>query len=110
MGATTYFCTSSGTTPNEAFVNAVKNAKYEHGHIGYTGTIAEKDTFTMAIDKPLSESAAYTLANSLVDGKYADKWGPSGCIPLTSTNPLKSSKNSKTNKKTYFLFFGWASE
>ncbi len=45
MGATTFLITSCGKDAKEAFHRAVEEAAYEHGHGGYTGTIAEKGSF-----------------------------------------------------------------
>ena len=102
MGATNFYCKSKGTTAQEAFTNAVKLYQYENGHAGYTGTIAEKTTFSMASSESLSSQDAFALANSVLDVKYNDKWGPAGCIQLLSTNPQHSESKE-------FLFFGWAS-
>ena len=102
MGATNFYSHSKGTTATEAFNKAVKEAQWESGHRGYTGTIAEKSTFTIASDKPLSPGEANTLANSLLDTDYKDKWGPAGCIQLLSAN-------SQPSEIKLFLFFGWAS-
>lgn len=42
MGATTFFTYGAGRNVNEAFRSAQDDARYEYGHGGYTGTIAEK--------------------------------------------------------------------
>lgn len=42
MGATNFETTATGKTLAEAFRNAVDDARYWHGHGGYSGTIAEK--------------------------------------------------------------------
>jgi hypothetical protein len=42
MGATTFFTYSHGRNVGEAFRQAQDEARYENGHGGYTGTIAEK--------------------------------------------------------------------
>tara|TARA_Y100001973_G_scaffold73212_1_gene106774 strand:+ start:561 stop:851 length:291 start_codon:yes stop_codon:yes gene_type:complete len=96
MGATTFQTLSSGATPDDAFDGAVSEAKYYYGHGGYTGTIAEKNTFTMATTEQLTKTEAYKLASSLISTKYSSKWGPAGCI--------------KINEPELYLFFGWASE
>ena len=41
MGACEFGTTSEGATAKEAFKRAVEDAQYEHGHGGYSGTIAE---------------------------------------------------------------------
>ena len=47
MGATNFTVTARGKTASEAFDYATENARYENGHGGYTGTIAEKRSFVM---------------------------------------------------------------
>ena len=96
MGACEFFTMAKGKTAREAFSNVVEDAKYEFGHGGYTGTIAEKNSFTV-IDLPKGEEA-YAYANDLMDkddDRISDKWGPAGCI--------------KTEEGEY-IFFGYASE
>lgn len=45
MGADTFEIFGYGKTAREAFSAAREDAQYEHGHGGYTGTIAEKDSY-----------------------------------------------------------------
>lgn len=47
MGSWAFSTTAWGKTPEEAFRSAVEEARYEHGHGGYTGTIAEKGGFAL---------------------------------------------------------------
>lgn len=54
MGATNFETTATGKTAREAFLNAVNEAHYWHGHGGYTGTIAEKPGF-IEFAVPLAE-------------------------------------------------------
>lgn len=42
MGADTFYTEATGKTAQEAFQNAIDQARWEHGHGGYSGTIAEK--------------------------------------------------------------------
>ncbi len=100
MGATTFYEISQGESPQEAFLAAKKEAQYMHGHAGYTGTIAEKNNFSIASPKPLSKAKAYALADSLIDNQYSNKWGPAGCIPIEFSSDIPNA----------YLFFGWASE
>jgi len=100
VGAESFRDYFSGSTAQEAFDNAVKEAQHYHGHGGYTGTIAEKDSFQMATSKILSNEEANHLADELENTTFSDKWGPAGCIQINS------SQNS-FNKT--FMFFGWAS-
>ena len=45
MGADQFSSVGYGATANEAFRSAVESAQCEHGHGGYTGTIAEKGSY-----------------------------------------------------------------
>lgn len=45
MGASDFSEEVTGKTAEEAFESAKENARYEYGHNGYTGTIAEKGWF-----------------------------------------------------------------
>jgi|SRR3990167_6887398 len=103
MGASEFFTVARGKTAKEAFSSAISEARYHSGHDGYTGTIAEKDTFVVfdfkeevaKIEgpglKPI-DIAEELLNND--DSRISDKWGPAGCFKL---------ENDK------WLFFGWAS-
>lgn len=94
MGSATFVHTrTSEKTAEEAFRAARQEAQYERGHSGYTGTIAEKDSFVMLPtrdDMNLEETIWHYLRK---DARIDDKWGPAGCI--------------KTDDG--FTFFGWAS-
>jgi hypothetical protein len=95
MGAEVFTTRARGRNAQEAFWEAVEQANYDHGHSGYTGTIAEKDSFVM-IDLPEGEKP-WRYADKLIndeDPRIDDKWGPAGCIKL--------------DEEEYF-FFGWAS-
>ena len=96
MGATTFFCLVKGKTAKNAFEDARYYARYEHGHGGYTGTIAEKNSFVM-IPVP-DDTTPFQYAEKLIDDcdpRVDDKWGDAGCIHF---------------KDNLYLFFGWASE
>jgi hypothetical protein len=95
MGAESFSSRSKGKTAKEAFNKAAKEARYDCGHRGYTGTIAEKENFVM-IQTPKDKNAD-DYANELMDNndrRINDKWGPAGCIHI---------------KDDEYLFFGWAS-
>lgn len=100
MGAETFGTFVSRTpqtaTPAAAFSRAVQDARWENGHGGYTGTIAEKDKF-VAISTVETVEIARAVAKQLIDNddpRIDDKWGPAGCIVVGDLG---------------FLFFGWAS-
>jgi len=95
MGACTFFTRAMGATPEKAFRAAVDEAAWDHGHGGYTGTIAEKNSFTLI--KVLDGEDPRRYARDLVDNddpRVEDKWGPAGCIELSPGS---------------YYFFGWAS-
>lgn len=95
MGAQDFTTQANGTTAKQAFRSATEQARFEHGHGGYTGSVAEKYEFVM-IDCPVDRSPK-DFAWELIldnDSRISDKYGPAGCI--------------KIDKETY-LFFGSAS-
>ena len=95
MGATEFFTTARGSSAREAFSDAVSDAQYENGHGGYTGTIAEKRSFTLIAVPEGQDPLAY--ANDLLDEddkRISDKWGPAGCVKISDEE---------------FAFFGYAS-
>ena len=109
MGATVFYNKRKGTNAREAFRQAHEDACYEYGHGGYTGTIAEKSSFTMS-RKP-SEINADQWVSMVEDfdendttqmnyyelkkdyETYDDKWGDALCVPTEDG----------------FIFCGWAS-
>jgi len=96
MGADSFMTRAVGKTAKAAFAEAQAKARYDHGHAGYTGTIAEKDSFTL-IATVGTEKEAYEMAEKLMDAgdkRIDDKWGPAGCIGFATEA---------------FLFFGYAS-
>lgn len=95
MGSSTFSIIETGKTARDAFKTAVKQAQYDHGHAGYTGTIAEKTDFIM-LTVPAGETwQKYSKKLLDTQGSPIDsKWGPAGCIDLGGGN---------------YAFFGWAS-
>jgi hypothetical protein len=109
MGAEVFYSTSKAKKPNEAFKECKEDAYWEHGHGGYTGTIAEKSGYSMS-RKP-KEIPANTWIDMVEDfdeedtdqehysalkhdfNIYDDKWGDALCIEA----------------KEGFIFCGWAS-
>lgn len=45
MGACNFTTVARGKTAADAFDTAVRDARYDYGHAGYTGTIAEKSGY-----------------------------------------------------------------
>lgn len=102
MGAEAFRTKAQGATAQAAFEEAQSTARYDHGHAGYTGTIAEKNGFEMIPLPPVPADVdpmthAITEADKLIsagDERIDDKWGPAGCFDVGGGN---------------YLFFGWAS-
>ena len=97
MGATEFICDAHGTTALDAFQTAVKEAEYEYGHGGYTGTIAEKHSFRMVECEMEKEAVTAKMAEIMEDEDHwaQDKWGPAACIEF---------------EEGRYVFFGIASE
>jgi hypothetical protein len=95
MGASEFMTRGAGSNPRAAFAAAREKALYDHGHAGYSGTLAEKHGF-VEIAVPDGIDPAKFAEGLLSDGdkRIDDKWGPAGCV--------------KVAEGTY-LFFGWAS-
>jgi hypothetical protein len=107
MGAEQFVHTVLGYDDvREAFREAREVAAWDHGHGGYTGTIAEKDSYLVASDVGLSYDDASDLAYRLMDWQNADprfddKWGPAGAIRVVGDEGSLPDRG--------WLFFGWAS-
>lgn len=83
MEASTFIVTERGYSAQDAFNRAVTDAQHEYGHGGYTGTIAEKNCFTVIQCPRGTDPRIY--AHKLIDDddrRISDKWGPAGCIVL----------------------------
>lgn len=119
MGATTFQTEGKGTTVEDAFLAAREHEAYLHGHGGYTGTLAEKDSYYEAqlpegvtvaeFIRALMDSGDRFERGEFVKGDrpkwappewdalaqaYDDKWGP--CVAV-KVAPGK------------WVFVGWAS-
>lgn len=97
MGAESFMTKAKGKTAKEAFAAAQEQARYDHGHSGYTGTIAEKTKFVVIVPTTEYEKLPEKFAEKLMDdcdARIDDKWGPAGCVSLGNNE---------------WLFFGWAS-
>lgn len=97
MGACTFYTRTKGANAKEAFAEARRRAEHDCGYGGYSGTIAEKRTYTLIpLPSDVLDPALY--ARALIEARERrvdDKWGSAGCIKL---------------QEGECLFFGWASE
>ena len=96
-------------TNEEAFRNAVSGTAHERGHGGYTGSLAEKNSFVFItraksrenanrIERALMETEPLPLYREEIIRLVDDKWGPAGAIRY----PIDA-------KSDGMLFFGFAS-
>jgi len=99
MGASAFTALGTGSDIESAFRAAHQQACYDYGHAGYTGTIAEKDSYVQIDDgRVFTPKDAAELAQQLIDdddARIADKHGPAGALKLSEPGS--------------WLFFGWAS-
>ena len=102
MGADQFHNRISAKTAREAFTSLVEEARYEHGHGGYTGTIAEKNDFKM-VSVPAGRAPLDFIDEAMDDdqGFWDDKYGPAACVD--------AGPDPKDPSKHIFHFFGWAS-
>ena len=111
-------------TADEAYREVLQDARWEHGHGGYTGTIAEKSGFYLIptphgmrpgtlenmvwqlfhsydekAHKHWRKNLSEDIYKTIVDAWDADKWGPAACMKVTD----------RAAGKNKYLFFGMAS-
>ena len=90
----------STQTVEELFKSSVKQAQWDHGHAGYTGTIAEKDSFVMRNSgKPVPIGILDLFVDK--DEHENDKWGPAFCVPICDSM--------EDQEITGYAFYGFAS-
>ena len=72
MGAQTFVAVGKGKTMKEAFASAHEQAAWEHGHGGYTGTIAEKhDAVEFRVPKGVRATTIAECVHALESYWYA---------------------------------------
>lgn len=108
MGASgfeAFVSADEASSAREAFDLAHKQALYENGSAGYTGSIAEKYNFFMASNKPVSQLEANELVDAVMSGNLLhDKWGPACCVEVVDAEVKKRTITrtlSVDHEKTY---------
>lgn len=131
MGASDFWTRVLGETAQEAFNKAVEQAQYDHGHSGYTGTIAEKDCFEDLTGKFTVEEVKARLVGELDEEDAARSvgridiavaTGDSNKIALATAEalfalgygddkwgPAMCLNMADVGDTKRWLFFGWAS-
>lgn len=99
MGGESFTHFAKGKDAATTFSSAVAQAQYDHGHSGYSGTIAEKPGFEMRNGgTAMTRAEAYKFAGE--DGMENEKWGDAYAVPV---------KADDSEEIIGFLFYGWAS-
>jgi hypothetical protein len=115
MGSVTFETLAFGETADEAFSNAVEDAKHMHGHGGYTGTIAEKSSFEVIPEQEHHGKQKRRYAHQPIedgDERIQSKWGSVRVINCSGTAGAKRYREQhglKGKRGDVWLFFGWAS-
>lgn len=97
MGACSFYDMGLGKTASEAFGTAVRQARYDYGHAGYTGTLAEKDDYMLVI-RPNRVTALEVI--NTIDQAY---WGS----PSINVSYLEDDKTKKRGKDAYSKLVKW---
>lgn len=85
MGGEPFRVYSAFTEVRKAFDEAVEEETYLHGADGESASIAEKSSYVVVADEPMSMADAESLADRMIDNRdprIDDKWGPAGAIPI----------------------------
>ena len=81
MGADFFITAGEGATLKEAFAQALAQANWEHGHGGYSGTLAEKDSAAaMSTTLYWDDEVTQRCHDLMSDERVDDKWGPAGAL------------------------------
>lgn len=100
MGALPFLTVTDGVDVAQTFCEAVEQAQYAYGHAGYSGSLAEKESYVVIEATPMTEDVAKSMAERLInadDARIAAPRGPAGAIAVTNGA-----------EHTGWLFFGWA--
>ena len=82
MGASTFYQFQQGEDLQTAFRAACEQARYEHGHGGYTGTLAEKHDVVISRD-PVDLATARARAEQLIDAAEQHFLDQAGATSIT---------------------------
>ena len=125
MGACDFETMSHGSDATTAFSNARSEAQAESGERGYTGTIAEKPSFTLFTLPTIVPAAK--VVDALCDGPvpdgmdagtvrrmqrlYDDKWGPAVAMEITgkAATAYRARMGLKGKRVKVYVFCGLAS-
>lgn len=89
-GGDSFYQMGTGADVAKAFRHAVTEARYEYGSRRYTGSLAEKQEYTIRSRDPRTKAEAYKFAQD--DIERNNKWGPAFAIPVTEEKVLQTEK------------------
>lgn len=98
MGANRFDNFHQGTDLSTTFTAAHEQGLYDHGHSGYSGSIAEKGSVVLRSDKVMTIREAEHFADDDLQENDHDKWGACWAVKV---------KDEKAGEG--FLFYGYAS-
>jgi hypothetical protein len=85
MGGCGFENVGKGRSASEVFNKLVEEARYESGHGGYSGTIAEKGDFTI-IPQPSQDTLRATLAQQIEHAKRSVAYSEKECANSSTPN------------------------
>jgi hypothetical protein len=100
MGACNFQASGYGSKPEPIFEQLREKALCDYGHRGYTGTIAEKYSFSIRRSEPMTQAEAQAFIRE--DQEHNEKWGPAYAIPWCD--------ELDRTKIIGWIFYGYASE
>ncbi len=107
MGACTFSQFAYGKTADDAYRNAVEEARREFGTDPYNGTIATTRGFFILPRRSgrLTNKVVREWRTEAINHPRVDKWGDCACLQL----PKRFAKGRGRGVNAY-LFAGWAAE
>jgi len=104
MGGCSFETRIEAWDAKSAFDDACERAQHDHGHAGYTGTIAEKHSFTIISPPSLDEASAEF--REWYDKRMGenDKWGPAFCVVLREPEKVRSLTKAQARKQAPAVF------
>lgn len=85
-GAQEFSGYAKGTSADAAFRKLRDDAKFDRGHGGYSGSIAEKSSFKIRRSDPMTRAEADDFISGDIDSN--DKWGPAYAVPICEEKVL----------------------
>jgi hypothetical protein len=99
MGCHNFFTSTYGETAEEAYKDAVDQARYDYGHDPYNGTISTTSGFVLI---PIKEDESVEeWEGRIMEDKQVQKWEDCACAAAPDV-PIE-------NGRSLWHFAGWAS-